>query len=158
MRLYELTNEWLRLRSLDEDEETTAEDLALVQADILQKAQNVGAVLAEMSRTADAIRAEEKRLASKRKAIENRHEYLFEYVKAQMLVMGLEELRGPNFSWKFAKGETKSVVVTDETLIPDEFFRLRREVDKSAIHKASDELGECVPGTAMKVSRSLRIT
>lgn len=41
-----------------------------------------------------------------------------------------------------------SVVVTDETALPDQFIRVKREADKAAI-KAALEAGESVPGASL---------
>ena len=156
MKLYELTGEYAALQRLAEDGEDVTERLATLEGQLEAKAESISAILAGLDADAEALKAEEDRLAARRKALENNRDRLREYVKANMVGRGIERIKTPVFTWSVGDGPER-VAVVDEALIPDEYFRIKREVARSEILKAYKESGECVPGTAIERSKVLRI-
>jgi hypothetical protein len=135
MRLYELTGEWAALQSAIDDGEGEADVLARVEAAevaIEAKAAGVLAVLRGLDAEAEACRAEEKRLAERRRAREAAAERLRDYVRGCMEAAGIERVTTPLGSLLLQKSPAR-VEVLDEAAVPAEFTRIKREVDKKAV-------------------------
>lgn len=76
-------------------------------------------------------------------------------LKYHMQASGLEELNGKTITWTF-KDSAESVVITDELLIPDAFWRVTREISKQKIKEVIKN-GLSVPGAALEsTSKTLR--
>jgi hypothetical protein len=69
-------------------------------------------------------------------------------VKQVMSETGIKKLAAPDFTATLAPGR-ESVVITDETLLPDNFVRIKREPDKTAIRIALLDEGGEVPGACL---------
>lgn len=155
MKLYELTGQWLALRDSCEDTEVEQIYLATLEGQIEDKAQGIGMVLKELESTVDALKAEESRLRARRSTVEAKIDWLRDYMKAQMELMGKDKIKTPLFSWSLSDGPAR-VVITDEALIPEYFWKVIREPSKTLIQEAYKNDGEVVPGTEMQRSRVLR--
>lgn len=150
MRLYELTEEFERLAELledgdESDELTSALDVISTQLD--QKAAGVGAVLATLTAEADACAAEIARLTAKKKRAVTSAENLQRYVLTCMESRGILKLKGG--TWSFAVQQNpESVVVTNESLVPDECMRetVTRSVDKRLVLDMFKAHKEAPPG------------
>ena len=117
------------------------------------KAINVAAFFQNLEAEADAIREAEKRMAARRKSLENQAERFRDYLKQSMLAVGILKISCPEFAVSVQKSPT-NVVIVDEALIPLEFIRTKTitEPDKIAIKAAGN-----VPGTRLEEGFSLRI-
>ena len=158
MKLYELTAEYQSLQRAAEDGEDVGDQLAKLGGEIEAKGSGIVAVVKALDADAAAIKAEEKTLATRRKAIENNAERLREHVRTVMLAHGVASIKSPQCSITLSDGPEK-VVVENEALIPEAFQRVTvaTEIDKAGILKAWKEHGECVPGTKIERGTALRI-
>lgn len=164
MSLYHMTAEYQRalaeLSDADLPEEVVADTLEALEGELLQKGRAVAAFALNLSAEIDAIKAVEKRISDRRKALEKRAENLREYLRSNMEKAGISEIKAidGSFTAKLAKGRP-SVVIDDESLIPDdsEFVRWKREVSKTAIGDAIKN-GQDVPGAHIEVRPSLRLS
>lgn len=164
MKLYEITDQYLgALQALDDPdlpEEAVRDTLEALQGEILQKGQAVAAFTMNLAAEVEALKAHEKRIATKRKALEAKEARLREYLKFNMERSGISEIRAIDgtFKAKLAKGRP-SVVVDDESLIPDDskFVRWTRSLDKTAI-AAAIAAGEEVPGAHVETRPQLRLS
>lgn len=159
LRLYELAPAYAYLiDALDEDGDASdghAHLDALSDA-IDQKAASIAHVLAQLDAEAEALRAEEKRLATRRQARERRAESLRDYLRMSLDAAGVAKIKSATHTISVGDGPQR-VVVEDEGAIPAEFLRTKIEIDKRAILVAMQTLGECVPGTRVERGRVLRI-
>lgn len=159
LRLYELAPAYAYLiDALDEDGDASdghAHLDALSDA-IDQKAASIAHVLAQLDAEAEALRAEEKRLAARRQARERRAESLRDYLRMSLDAAGVAKIKSATHTISVGDGPQR-VVVEDEGAIPQEFLRTKIEIDKRAILVAMQTLGECVPGTRIERGRVLRI-
>lgn len=99
---------------------------------------------------------EEERLAKARARIAKRREALKQYVKQEMEAAGRDKVRGNLLSCRLQLNSQPSVTIVDEAKIPEQFFRVVREVDKRAIidaSKAKQEIG----GVLVETGKHLRI-
>ncbi len=163
MKLYQLADEYRQaLEVLDDPElpeEVVRDTLEALQGGLVQKGQAVAAYALNLSAEIEALKAHEKRVAAKRKTLEGREEWLRGYLKSNMELCGINEIKAIDgtFTAKLGKGRP-SVVIDNEKLLPDdsEFVRWKREVDKTAI-AAAIKNGQEVPGAHLETRPTLRI-
>ena len=135
MTLYEI-NQQIAEFNFQIDEET-GEILNTMQLDELimareDKAENVALFIKNLRAEAEAIKAEEKALASRRKQTERKAESLAEYL--QYCLDG-DKLKTPKVSVSYRKSD--QVWCDDINEVPKKFLRIRDpELDKTAIKKA----------------------
>lgn len=160
MYLYEIPNQ-LRcaLDAIEVDEETGeilgAHDLDEIEGEARHKIEGAGLYLRELTAEAEAIGEEAARLTQRRRSVEKR----IERIKALMLP-AVDALGGKvkGSMLTVSIGTTKSVALTENALdlLPDDFVRVKREVDKTAIGAAL-KAGTEVPGACLVENRSIRM-
>lgn len=158
MKLYDLTAEYAALQRAAEEGEDVADALAALAGDIEAKGAGIVKVVKALDADAAALKAEETKLAERRKAIEGNAKRLRDHVKTTMELHGVHSIKSPACSITLSDGP-ESVVIENEALIPAEFQRVKvdTEIDKAGILKAWKDSGECVPGTKIKRGLALRI-
>ena len=160
MKLYELTQNYLNLQELLENEEIPKEmvidALDNVGEELEAKAENIAKLIKTLEIDITGYKAEETRLALKRKSLENRVKSLKEYLDNAMKVTGKTKFKGQLFSFSIQKNPP-SVNVIDEKLIPEEYFIPQEPaLDKKRL--LSDlKSGIKVEGAEVKQTESLRI-
>lgn len=164
MSLYHMTEQYrcalAELSDADLPEEVVADTLEALEGELLQKGQAVAAFTLNLAAEIEAIKAVEKRISDKRKALEKREASLREYLRVNMEKAGITEIKSVDgsFAAKLQKGRP-SVVVDDESLIPDDskYIRWKREVNKPAI-AADIQAGVEVAGAHLETKPSIRIS
>lgn len=157
--LYELTTDYMEVQQMIEEGnggEALTDTLESIDAAIEDKLENIGKVMKNINGEADAIKAEEKRLADKRKALENEHTRLKEYAEQAVISTGKRKVKTPLFSFNIQKN-APSVNVVDDALIPKQYYvAVDPRLDKKGI---LDRLkaGENVPGVELQQTESIRI-
>ena len=160
MKLYELTENYINLQQLLENEEIPKEmvidALDNVGEELEAKAENIAKLIKTLEVDITGYKAEETRLALKRKSLENRVKSLKEYLDNAMKVTGKTKFKGQLFSFSIQKNPP-SVNVIDEKLIPEEYFIPQEPaLDKKRL--LSDlKSGIKVEGAEVKQTESLRI-
>lgn len=156
MTLYEINAEILNCYREEIDGETgeitEVLDEERLQALEMAKAEKVDGIacwVKNLTAEADAMKAEEERLAKRRKAAENKAAWLKGYLLA---MCNGERFRGIRADVQFRS--TPTVAVDDMNLIPPQYIRTKTvtEPDKVALKKALKE-GD-VPGAHIEISRS----
>lgn len=101
---------------------------------------------------------EEKRLAERRKMLEKRANRIKDYIKHQMLISQINKFEFATFT-TYLQNDPPKVVVSDESLIPNEWWRekVEREVDKKSIIEHYKATKQAVPGIQVEQGVSLRI-
>jgi hypothetical protein len=161
--LYDLVGERLalqnKLEELDFDEVTIADTLEGESTAIQAKIEDYAFVIRNMEALPDAIKAEEKRLADRRKAIEKRVEHIKNWLLVNMQQAGISKIESPVFTVAL-QNNPASVIIDDESLIDDGFKRLPEPlplvVDKKLI-KAAIDAGQVVEGAHIEVKQRLVI-
>jgi hypothetical protein len=160
--LYELTEGYKALWNLvdDNDSDLTMIETALqtVEGAIEVKANNIIIFLKSLDADAKAIKEEEQRLSARRKAIENKHLSIKQYLQTQMELAGIEKLKTATHSIGL-QNNPPALQIIDVDVIPQKFLTLipaRYEPRKDDI-KAAIKAGEVVPGCEVSVGRSIRI-
>ena len=122
-----------------------------------EKATNVAMFLKNMEATAEAIKNAETEMAKRRKALENRVQWLKDYLKDNMLHTGISKIECPYFKLAI-QNNPPSVSFLDEEAIPERFKEkvITWKIDKSAI-KDAIQSGELVPGAILTNGKRLAI-
>lgn len=158
MKLYELTEIWSAIQDMIETEDTDDEQILAalenIDAAIEEKADNYAKIIFSMKAEAEAIKTEEKRLATKRQSLENRAKWLQKNLEVAMINTGKKKFKTNLFGFNVQKN-APSLDDFDESIVPEEYWKVTRSIDRSALLKAVKD-GE-VEGIELKQTESLRI-
>jgi len=110
MKLYELTNDYLALLdAIDNDElpeEAIADTLEAITAGIEEKADSIACLLKNLDADIVAIKAEEARLAERRKAKEKSAERIKAYLSESLQKAGIDKVETARNRITFRKSES----------------------------------------------------
>lgn len=165
MKLYELTNDYLALLdAIDHEEipeEAIADTLESITACIEDKADSIACLLKNLDADIVAIKAEEARLAERRKAKEKSHERIKQYLSDTLQRAGLDKIETARNRITFRKSE--SVEVDEESFIAwaqknrdDLLTYSAPKVNKTEIKKALKNGAEIV-GAELRVNQNIQI-
>lgn len=163
MRLYDIAEALDAVISggLVYDEETgevlfDSDNLDELEEALDAKLEGCGIVIKGLEAEAEAIKAEEARLADRRRRKEKEAERLREYVLRCMESVGEKELETPRI--RIATRRSTFVDVLDEGSVPRDYVRVTtsEKVDKKAVMKAL-KAGEDVPGCSISERFSLQL-
>ncbi|GIN88665.1 hypothetical protein J6TS2_50510 [Heyndrickxia sporothermodurans] len=158
MKLYELSQSYNQLLDMaDEmDHETFMDTLESIQEEMDLKVENTAKLMRSIQGDIEAIKSEEKRLADRRKAMENRIESIKFYLQNEMEIAGIDKIKRPTITISIANNPP-GVQIDDESLIPSEYMvPVPDRIDKKAILSALKD-GEYIEGCTLSQSRGIRI-
>lgn len=162
MRLYELRSEYVELRALaqqdtiEEDQRQAFEDtLTGLRGEIVDKVHACCIVVRELDSEVEALKAEENRLASRRKALEANSDRLRAYMTVEMALMEMKSIRTPLFAITLQANKPK-LVLREDAAIPAAYLRTFTKPDNQAVRDAL-ERGEKITGAHLEPSQSVRI-
>lgn len=163
MKIYEIPGALRELLDrLDADPDTGEVDgealaaYAEYNAAAAEKLEGTACYCRELLAEAEAIKAEEERLAKRRKALENKSERLKNYMMPALEAMG-GKVKGVMASVRI--GKSQAVTVFDIDALPDAFKHVKTTIDpdKVALKKALKS-GEVIPGAALEDRQSVVIS
>lgn len=165
MKLYELTNDYLALLdAIDNDEipeEAIADTLEAITASIEDKADSIACMLKNLDAECEAIKAEEKRLAERRKAKEKAHERIKQYLSETLQRAGLTKIETARNKITFRKSET--VEVDEDVFIEwaqkhrDDLLKYSKPTaDKTAIKRVLKD-GIEIEGAELRINQNIQI-
>lgn len=152
--LYEITEAYLALDNLEPTEEVI-HYLKALDDGFDDKVENLTYVIKNYESDIESIKNEEKRLADKRKNLENKITYYKKYLLENMKAINKEKVKAGIFSINIQKNPPK-VVVWDQNAIDENYFRIKKEIDKQKI-KDDLKLGIEVKGAELVQDEGLRI-
>lgn len=160
MTIYELTQEYLQLLALAEDELTdpyTLDDtMEAIQGEIEDKADAYAKIMLQLYAQSDGIDKEIKRLTEKKRAIDNNAKHLKNRLQQAMEVTGKKKFKTALFSFGIQKNPA-SLIIDDAEKIPEEFLIAQApKVDNAGI-KAALKAGQEFDWCHLSQSESLRI-
>lgn len=167
MRLYEIDNALLELMEngyndecVDAETGEFLEDrfeelMARYTAERDVKIENIALYIKDTVAECDALKAEEKRLADRRKAKENKVKWLKDYLTTSMLQAGDSKFESAKCVVSFRKSVS---VNADMELIPAEYVteKVERTANKTAIKKALQD-GETIIGAYLEEKQNIQI-
>jgi dsRNA-specific ribonuclease len=165
MKLYELTNDYLALmQAIDNDElpeEAIADTLEAITASIEEKADSIACLLKNLDAECKAIKAEEERLAERRKAKEKSHERIKQYLSETLQRAGLDKIETARNRITFRKSETVEIV--DEVFVKwaqmhrdDLLTYAEPKANKTEIKKALKD-GIEIEGAELRINQNIQI-
>ncbi|MGZ4970763.1 MAG: siphovirus Gp157 family protein [Methylobacter sp.] len=155
LSLYELSANYLQaLDFLTDPEmdlpiEAVNDTLEALGEELEDKAINVAKFFRNMEATAEAIKTAEANMARRRKTLENRVQWLKNYIKGNMELCGISHIECPHFKLSIQKNPVV-INILDEDAIPEQFKEkvTSWKIDKNAI-KDAIKSGSIVPGTEL---------
>lgn len=155
MKLYELTDSFAELLERIEAGETGedyTDTLESIEAAIEDKAESIVKVIRSLEAQAEAIRAEEKRLADRRKHFENEARRLKDYLKANMEKAKKEKIKTPLFTVSVRTGPAKAIIEDEERFMYawPAFVEHKPSINKRALLEFAQNMG-LSEGEAFKI-------
>lgn len=141
MKLYELQDQLVAIDNILETntDPESQEILESARNEIITaidgKVENILNFMSDCKAKADQLKQEELRLATKRKALENKAEYLKNMIYYLMKINNLQKAEYGNWNCCIAKTAPK-VIIDDEYLVPDQFVKHIYNIDKVALKNA----------------------
>ena len=106
---------------MDLDEQTFADTLESLSGDLEVKATNVAMFVRNLEASAESIKAAEKQMAERRKAIESKAERIRNYLKDNMARTGITKIDCPYFALSL-RNSPPAVEVINADEIPAQYF------------------------------------
>ena len=146
MKLYDISEQYKDVQNLIESDESgsmaeaIADTMQMIEGDFKDKAQAVVSLTLNMDGSITALENEIQRLQDKKKVLQNKIDSIRNYLKMNMQATGISKIECPLFSITLSK-PTKQVEITDESLLPDEFVKVKTTVspDKVLLAKVLKE-------------------
>jgi hypothetical protein len=163
--LWQLTMEELSFIAMMEENggevnDDIMEELAIRRENFKDKAEAYSKFILKLESEAEQAAAEIKRIQALKKAKENTVTRLKETLLSALMVFTEEDAKGiRRYETPLAKLSTRksvAVEILDDTIIPDDFWVVKKEVSKSTIGQAIKDGAE-VPGAQLKENISLSI-
>ena len=166
MKLYEIANDYLALmQAIENDEipeEAISDTLEAVKGEIEVKADNIGCLLKNIEADINAIKAEEERLAERRKTKMKAYDRLKEYLSNTLQGVGIDKVETARNVISFRKSEsvevnedvfTKWALENREDLIT---VTMNTKANKTAIKKELKD-GTEIPGAMLVQNKNIQI-
>lgn len=163
LALYQIADQYLQdmqmLQERDLDDQTFADTLESLSGDLEVKATNVAMFIRNLEANAEAIKAAEKQMADRRKAIEAKAERIKEYLLENMVRTNITKIESPYF--KIAvRDNPDSVVIAMDANIPAEYYRQppppEAVLDKAKL-KSDLQCGVVVDGCKLERKKRVEI-
>ncbi|EHL5791791.1 TPA: siphovirus Gp157 family protein [Listeria monocytogenes] len=157
MKLYELTDNYLRLQELLEENktETVMDTLDAITDGFHDKAENIAKMIKSLEADAEMAGTEAKRLLKRKQALENNVQKLKTYLQTEMERMEIRKINSTLFTIQIQKNPV-SVEIVDDSLLQAFFLLQESKIDKKRIAEILKS-GEEVKGARLIESESIRI-
>jgi len=130
-------------------------DMVSAEGDLHAKAANVALYIRELKAQAEAVKAEQDRLAKRRASLVRRAESLTEYLLGALQQHGIEQVKTPLVTVS-VRINPWSVEVADAKVLPPEYLTVKVEPNKKALLAARESAQ--FDGVTYQKSISLRIS
>ena len=161
MNIYQITQEFLQIKELLEEEELTPElekALVLTQENLMQKGIDYGYVIKSLEDDTKAVKQEIDRLTAIKKRLENNTERLKTTLTNAMTFFEIKKITTPTMT--ISVRDYPIVNILDEALIPDDYWnetvKVTRTIGKAEIKHAINE-GATVEGAELIANPKLSI-
>ncbi len=157
MKLYQLTDNYLRVQELLEENKTEAveDTLDALTDGFHDKAENIVKIIKSLAADAEMAGKEAKRLLKRKQALENNVQKLKTYLQTEMERMEIRKINSTLFTIQIQKNPA-SVEIVDEALLKPFFLLQEPKIDKKRIAEILKS-GEEVKGARLVESESIRI-
>lgn len=157
MNLYELAGNYLEVLDMITDgDDRYLDTLEALDGAIEHKADNYARVMKTLEMGIEGLKGEEKRLATRRKYMENSVKRMKDSLQNTMIAMDKRKIKSELFTFSIAKNPHRMELL-DDTLIPKDYFV--PQPDSLDRKKLTDDLknGLSIDGAKLVQGESLRI-
>lgn len=164
MKLYEITDQWKCLKEAseagfyetDEELEMLKDSLDGIRASLIEKLDAIQGFRANLEAEASAIKAEEQRLADRRKALEKKSASMKEYMEQQLISAGIDAVRSAIWSYRIQNNPPR-VSIIDESKVPEDYLVPQpAKIDKNKIAQHLKE-GKDLGWVSLEQTNGIRI-
>lgn len=163
LTLYNIADQYLsdlqKLQDMEIDEQTFSDTLEGLSGELEVKATNVAMFVRNLEASAEAIKAAEKQMADRRKALEAKADRIRQYLLDNMTRTGITKIDCPYFVLSVRKNPP-AVEVLNQDMIPDEYFDIPEPpaptLNKNRL-KEDLKAGVVVEGAKLTAGQSLSI-
>lgn len=153
--LYQLNNAYAQLQQMIEDGQEGLEDtLASITDAVEEKLEAYAMVIKNIESDVEGIKSEEKRLAERRKIMENGITRMKQAIAETLQGSGQDKVKTEKFTFSFRK--SSKVEVSDINSLPQQFIKVERTISRSELAKAL-KAGEQIEGAQLVENQSLSI-
>lgn len=139
------------------DEQTLKDSKELLLEELKEKSSNINEYLVELKVRTEGMKSLEEHYKKSRKTLENQMEFWKNIIKDCMITLGEKKIITDTGSIT-VKNNPKSVKITDENLVPEEFKteEISIKIDKKALKQRIEE-GEEFEGITLEQTQSILI-
>jgi hypothetical protein len=130
------------------------EAMLITEENFISKAEAYGATISEYDAQAEACAQEIKRLQAFKKTCENVSKRMKERISDAMMTFDKDKVTAGTFRFSFRKNT--AVVVENEELIPEEYFRTERTICRKELMDAL-KAGEVIAGAMIETRQTLQM-
>ncbi|MEA0564557.1 siphovirus Gp157 family protein [Lysinibacillus irui] len=153
--LYQLNNAYAQLQQMIEDGQEGLEDtLASITDAVEEKLEAYAMVIKNIESDVEGIKSEEKRLAERRKIMENGINRMKQAIAETLQGSGQDKVKTEKFTFSFRK--SSKVEVSDIDSLPQQYVKVERTISRSELAKAL-KAGEQIEGAQLVENQSLSI-
>lgn len=139
--LFDLTGNLLRLYEMMDDPDiepdVLIDTMEAVEGEFEAKAEGYASVMVKLTGDMEMIMAQEKRLYSRRKAIENNIKRMKEHLQESMEITGKTKFKTTLWSFGIQNNPASLVLDTDNVdSLPSSYIKVTKDFDKAAIKEA----------------------
>ncbi|MFA2606270.1 siphovirus Gp157 family protein [Bacillus cereus] len=159
MKLYDLCSNYRELQMMIEDgvdPSSVADTLQAIEESIQDKAQNIALLIKNLEADTEAIKLEEKRLADRRRSVENNCKSLKDYLYQQMTLLEVKRIKGTIVTVGIQKNPASLNIEPDAVIPPEYTIHQEPKVDKKALLEAVKN-GFQWDGITLRQSEGVRI-
>ena len=159
--MYELTADYMQVLAMasdpEIDEQTIADTLEAIDGEIEQKAEATAIIMQELTAEAEKLKAEEQRLAKRRKSLESNVEAIKGRLYNAMKLVDKPKFKTALFSFSIQKNPPR-LVVDDESKVPARYLiEQPLKVDTAALKADLMQSGAELSWAHIEQGESLRI-
>lgn len=130
------------------------EAMQITADNFIAKAEAYGATISEYDAQAEACAAEIKRLTAYKKTCENVSRRMKERIAQAMTAFDTNKVTAGTFRFSFRN--STAVVIENEELIPDDYFKVERTLCKQDLMRALKE-GEVIVGASLEQRQTIQM-
>lgn len=130
------------------------EAMMITEENFISKAEAYGATISEYDAQAEACAQEIKRLQAFKKTCENVSKRMKERISDAMMTFDKDKVTAGTFRFSFRK--STAVVVENEELLPEEYFRTERTICRKELMDAL-KAGEVIAGAMIETRQTLQM-
>ena len=159
--LYKLADEFVAIAAIlaDQDlpDDVITDTLEGASGDIENKAWNTAALILQFEGEASVIKEAEQRMSARRKSLENRVQWMRDYMLVQLIRTNISEIKSPEFVITVRDNPPK-VILDDEDVIPKAFKHSQTitTISKAEIRQSLID-GKTVVGAHLEREKRLSI-